>query len=83
MAEPTVVSISPVPQYVKSDPLCPHVGYGKLIFFIQEKMPNGFSSGSTAKTMQVDLSICGEDKESCIRKISEFMQEAKQREMKL
>ncbi len=66
------MDISPKPQERKTDETVPHVGYGKVLIFLQDKLPNGTTSGNTAKTFEINFTISGLDRKDCESKINKL-----------
>lgn len=66
------MEISPKPKERQTDESVPHVGYGKVLVFLQDKLPNGTTSGNTVKTYEMNFVINGLDKKDCENKINEL-----------
>lgn len=69
------MNISPKPQERKTDETVPHVGYGKMLVFLQDKLPNGTTSGNTAKTFEMNFTISGLDRKDCENKINKLKEQ--------
>lgn len=74
----TSFNVSQPPEERRSNPEVPHVGRGKVLVFLQEKMANGPTTGNTIKTFELNFDVFGVDRSDCEDKLNKLMEKIRE-----